>query len=321
MPYSTLLQIVNRAEREFGFAASATVIDNVDEQAVQMLNLLNGLGNDLVKEHNWQVLQTEYLFSTVSYAYTGDTSNGSTTLSTLSSTTGITTNPTYFTVTGTGLQTDSNLVSVNAGAATAVIGREASATGTTIALTFSQIKYAIPSDFDRLIDRTDWDLSQRWELLGPQTGQQWQWLKSANLASGPRARFRMFGDLFVIFPAPTSERDLRFEYISTNWVATASGSATSKSSYTIDTDTAIFPDRLLIAGLKLRYAQTNGMDWLIPSLAQAPRGMDPNTVVFPMRILDECKAQDGGSPSLSLSPQYHSPLIGWHNIPDSSYGD
>ena len=119
---ATLLQAVNRAETELGLTASATIISNTDEQAVQFLNLVNGLGNDLAREHDWQQLQIEYLFSTVFYEYTGNTTVNSTTLSVLSSTTGLTTNPTYFTVLGTGLRNDCNLVSVNAGASTCVVG-------------------------------------------------------------------------------------------------------------------------------------------------------------------------------------------------------
>jgi len=309
MAYQTLLQIVNRAERELGFTASGTVISNVDEQAVQMLNLYNALGNDLMMEHDWQALQIENLFSTVFFQYTGTTTVNSTTLSALSSTTGLTTTPTYFTVTGTGIRNDSNLVSVNAGAATAVIGREASATGTLITLTFSQVKYAMPTDFQRLIDRTDWDKSQNWEILGPETPQQWQWLKSSNLSSGPRTRFRVYGDLFVVWPPPSSERDLRFEYISNFWIATASGSVPTKAQATLDADTAIFPDRVLVTGLKLKYAQANGMDWLLPILGREYA-----------EILNVALTADAGSPTLSMAPRYRSPILGWHNVPDSGYG-
>lgn len=320
MTYSTLLQIVNRAEAELGINVSSTVISNTDEQTVQMLNLLNGIGNDLVQEHDWQALQKEYLFSTVFYSYTGDTTSGSTTLSSLSSTTGLTTTPTYFTVTGTGIRSDSNLVSVDSGAATCVIGREASATGSTVTFTFSQVKYAMPSDYTRLISRTDWDKTQNWAILGPSTPQQWQWLKSSNLSSGPRLRFRVYGNLFVIWPPPTSERDERFEYISENWVATASGTAPSKASYTIDTDASIFPDRLLVGTLKLRYAQANGLDYMVPSLAQCPPGADPMKVQFPMRMLDELKAADASAGVLNMAPRYRSPILGYHNIPDANYG-
>ena len=306
----TLLQLVNAAERELGFTASTTVIDNTDEQAVQFLNLLNGLGVDMVREHDWQGLQTEYLFSTVFFEYTGTTTVDSTTLSALSSTTGLTTNPTRFTVTGTGIRSDSNLVSVNAGAATAVIGREASSTGTGRTLTFSQVKYAMPSDYDRLIDRTDWDKSQNWEIIGPETPQQWQWLKSSNLSTGgPRTRFRVYGDLFVVFPPPTSERDMRFEYISDFWVILTAATIPTKASLTVDTDINIFPDRLLVTGLKLRYAESNGIDWLIPSLTKQW-----------MRQLDFSKAADAGNATLSMGGRYGSALMGWANVPDSGYG-
>ena len=309
----TLLQVCQQASREMGITAPATIIANTDLYAVQLLNLFNGLGQDLAREHDWQRLQTEYLFSTVFFGYTGTTTIDSTTLSVLSSTTGLTTNPTYFTVTGTGVRADSNLVSVNAGAATAVIGREASASGSLIALTFSQVKYAMPSDFDRLIDRTDWDKSRNWELGGPETPQEWQWLKSGNLASSTLTRFRVFGNLFVIFPPPTSERDMRFEYVSNLWGATSASAAPTLTALTADTDTNVFPDRLMVEGLKLRFRVDKGV-------AKERHTAQDIAAGFPLARLDTAKAADAGSPTLSLAPRRGSVLLGYDNVPEGDYG-
>ena len=164
---ATLLQIVDQAAAEMGLPIPTTVINNTQVDVLQLLYLTNAVGYELQRQYQWQAINKEYTFSSVFYSYTGTTTSGSTSLTALSSTTGLTTNPTYFQVTGTGIDTSTMLVSVNAGAGTAVMSRAATASGT-VTLTFSQVQYAMPSDYDRLIDRTDWDKSQHWEMLGPE---------------------------------------------------------------------------------------------------------------------------------------------------------
>lgn len=303
----TLLQLVDQAAAEMGVQAPATVISNTTLYVIQMLNLINGLGNDILRDYEWQGTDKLHTFSTVFYEYTGTTANGSTTISALSSTTGITTNPTYFTVSGIGINQNTTLVSVNAGAGTCVISEAATASGT-VTITFSQTIYAMPSDFDRQVDRTHWDKSMKWELLGPTTAQQWEWLLSGYIATGPRIRYRILADKFQIWPPPAATDVLRFEYISTFWVATSAGTAPSKASFTIDTDTCIFNDSLMRAGLKMKWAQAKDM----PQAQGYQREY--------MRLLDIAKAADGGAQTLSMAPRQGSILITWDNIPDSGYG-
>jgi len=303
----SLLALCQQASRELGNPAPATIISNTDNYAVTLLNLVNGVGQQLVTEHQWQRITKEYRFTTVFYTYTADTTVDSTTISAMSSTTGLTTNPTYFMVTGPGIPNDTYLVSVDSGSSTAVLSRAATATGTTQSLTFSQTMYALPSDFDRLIDRTEWDKSMFWELLGPSTSPQWQWLKSGYIAVGPRAAFRVLGNLFQVYPPLAAAHYMGFEYISTQWVA-ASGAALSKTAYAVDTDTGAFPDRLMIAGLKLGVAEA----------MQLPR--TPALEKEWMRQLSIAKAADAGNQTLSLSRAPGSVLITQANIPDVGYG-
>ena len=303
---STLLQLVDQATAEMGLSIPSTVINNSQADVVQILYLTNAVGNELARQHQWQAIDKEYTFTTTFYSYTGTTTNGSTTITALSSTTGLTTNPTYFQVVGTGINNATDLVSVNSGASTAVISQAATASGT-VTLTFTQVRYAMPSDYDRLIDRTDWDKSQHWEMLGPETAQQWQWLKSGYISTGPRVRYRVLGSLFQIWPAIGATHTLGFEYISNQWVTATGGSSPSKDSFTVDTDICIFPDRLMVLGLKLKYFEIKGFE---------------TTALYRdyMMQLDLAKANDAGSPTLSMAPRQSSILIGFENIPDANYG-
>ena len=305
MSTTTLLQLVQQATGELGLAVPTTVIGNTNTDVIQILRLINACGYELQRKWEWQALTTEYRFSMVFYSYTATTTDDSTTISAMSSTTGLTTNPTYFSVTGTGIAQDTYLDSVNAGASTAVLSLAATASGTAITLTFSQTRYAMPSAFDRLIDKTDWDKSKHWEMLGPETGQQWQWLKSGFISTGPRLRFRVLGDLFQVWPPSGVDDTLGFEYVSRNWAATTAGVA--KASFTVDTDTCIYPDRLVVLFLKKKYFEIKGFDTTALERDYSAE-------------LDLAKANDAGSPTLSMNPRLSETLLGWGQIPDSGYG-
>ncbi len=309
----TLLQVVDRAYAEMALGSvPSTVIANTNLDVIQLLNLANGFGNDLMREYNWQRLTKEYRFTTVYYQYTATVVSGSTGLSALSSTTGLTANPTYFMVTGAGIPQDTYLVSVSAGPATAVMSNAATTSGTTVTLTFSQVMYANASDFDRLNDDTEWDKTNRWQLLGPNTGQQWQWLKSSTIATGPRARYRMLGGLFQIYPAQAATLSYGLEYISNQWVLATAAATPSKSSFTVDTDTCIFDDQLMVEGLKLRFRREGGFQTGTYSQNDLQTG-------FPTRLLSIAKAADAGSPKLSMSPRRAGYLLSEENVQDGNF--
>jgi hypothetical protein len=165
--------------------------------------------------------------------------------------------------------------------------------------------YPLPSDYDRQIDRTHYDKSKRWEMLGPESPQQWEFLTSAYISVGPRLRYRLMGNALNVWPTTNTGETVGYEYISNAWVTGAD--TTVKSSFTLDTDVCIFPDRLMITGLKLRYFSVKGFN------------TQEYQVEF-MRYLSVAKSNDAGSSTLSFAPKLSSVLIGWENIPDSGYG-
>jgi hypothetical protein len=302
----TLLEIVNAAQAEMSLPVSSTVIGNTAADVVQQRALVNAVGQSLRTQWPWQASVVPYTFTTPSFTYTADLSTASTTITNLSSTTGLTANPTYFQVVGEGVPDDTYLVSVNAGLQTAVLTNTPTATNTAASLTFSQVRFAMPSDFYRLADRTQWDKSQHWEMLGPETAQQWQWLKSGYISTGPRVRYRVLQNLFQIWPALGANHTLGFEYFSKNWIYASASTTLSKQVFSVDTDTCLYPDRLMIVGLKKAYFQAKGFE----PVFDAEYAME----------LDNAKANDAGSPTLSFSPQLSNILIGFENIPDANFG-
>ena len=110
----------------------------------------------------------------------------------------------------------------------------------------------------------------------------------------------------MLFRSLTSTNEyLGFEYITTNWAFDSSGNQIPQ--FVSDSDTCCFPDRLMVLGIKKKYFEIKGFD---TSAFQRDYDMQLNIA----------KANDQGSPTLSLAPRTANVLIGWENIPDSNYG-
>ena len=282
-----------------------TIIGNTNQDVVQTLALTNIAGQELMGQYEWEAAVTQYIFSATTFSYTGDTTNGSTSLTNMSS---IASLDVTFAVTGNGIPQDSRINAAPSGS-TVVINQSATATATTQTFTFSKVLFALPSDFARMVDYTHWDKSKHWNLLGPETSQQREWLRSGYIATGPRIRYWQMGGYFQIWPPLGADEVLSYEYMSKNWILATSPStpAPTKQLFTVDTDTCIFPDPLMRALIKLKYWEMKGFD-----TTAAYRDY--------MMQVDIAKAASAGSPNLSMAPRPGSVLIGFNNIPDSGYG-
>jgi len=304
---STMLQLVQQTTSELNLAIPTYVAGNTNQDVQQVLALMNRQGYDLVKEYDWQALQLEYRFYTDAQTFTGSTvSNASYNIIVTGDATALTSN---FTITGTGINQDTYVSSVTynsgTGLSTIVMSQLASGTYTSVTFTFSQTKYPLPNDFETITDNTHWDKTKHWQMLGPEDAQQWQWLKSGYISTGPRIRWRILGDKFQIWPPYNTQEYLGFEYRSKGWARSAADAV--KNSFTVDTDTTIFDDTVLVLGTKLKYFQIKGFD---TTALQADY----------FRYLNVAKANDKGSATLSFAPYPSKVLIGYANIPDSGYG-
>ena len=312
MANATLLSLFQTTLQGMGvttYGQPTTVVGNTNQDVMQTLALVHQAGDELVREHTqgWQAQTKQYIFTTPFYSYTGTVTSGSQTVSAMSSVTGLTTNPSYFMVTGTGIPQDCFITAADAGALTVTLAQEATASGTGVTLTFSQVLFAPPSDFDSQINRTHWDKSKHWEMLGPSTPQQREWLRSGYISTGPRIRYWYIGGFFMIWPPLGVEDSLSYEYRSKWWIYATGATSVSKQLFTVDTDTTIWPDALMRAMIRLKYLEAKGMD-----TTAALRSFNQQR--------DMAIANDGGSPTLSMNPRPSSVLIGWENIPDSNYG-
>lgn len=264
----TFLAMVQQACGELGLVQPTSVIGNSDQQVIQLLALAKRESIETqqmsTRDYGWQALRREFVFNvqstgllTVSYTAGSNlitiTNTGSFTspqIGWLISNSGGS-NSTDFpyptrvvaVISPTQFQVDHNAANTNDNSQMAV-GLDA---------------YDIPGDADKLIPGTMWDRSYRWQILGPLTPAQWQVLLSGLQPAGPRRRYRIMDNKFVINPIPYDSNQLVYEYYSNQWCQSAQG--VLQSTWLADSDTYLLDDNTFILGLIWRFRRSKGLDY------------------------------------------------------------
>lgn len=304
----SLLQIVQQVCAELGLQQPTSVVGSVDLGVIQLYSLVNREGNELRKAHDWTQLDTEFnIVVGQPTITTGNTYANSPIIDNIPSTSGLTAG--LFQVSADSVPVAARILSVDGPSQiTMTMNAGSASVGQTV--TFAQDTYASPTDFDHYVNRTWWDRTNRWELLGPDSPQRAEWQLSGIIPTGPRRHFRNIGPSgtnYRIWPPPgtlDTPIQLAFEYISKNWVLTAGGSYAS--TMTADTDMSVLDDQAIVLGVKWRF-------WQIKQFDYAPLQAEYNDYV------DRLKARDGGAKTLSLSPRPYPLLIGPGNVQDGNF--
>jgi hypothetical protein len=308
---SSLLTLVQRVQSQLGLFndLALTVTGATDDTTMQLYSLINDLGDELAQMRDWRTLESEAIISiSAPVTTTGDTTLGSAVVTNIPDTSAITA--------GTFLATAAEFVQaprvLSVDSATQVTLQElATATTTGTAIVFGQDTYAVPADFRHFVNGTAWDRTQRWQLLGPVSPQEDQWMRSGVAATGPRRRYRQVGrgtNTFRLWPQAStsgSPATLVFDYISAYWATDSTGVA--KAQFTDDTDVCVFPDNVVTAGLTYRFMLAKGFDI-------GPWGQRY------MQARDIAMAQDGGARTLNMGRKRWPILLSGANIPDVGYG-
>ena len=311
----TLLQIVNAAQAELGLPQSATVVGNPDPTTVQMLALANRVLDELRRRNRWTAQQFEYnLVVSPPVDDTGTISAGS--LNTITglqtaTTNALTAQPYAWAVAAANVPAAARVQSIPV-AGTVVMDMEASAASTAQAVQFGQDTYAMPSGFDWFNNRTMWDRTNRWELLGPDSPQMDQWHRSGIVVTGPRRHFRKIGpyaDTFRIWPSPfelVAPLQLVFEYLSIDAVYVNGVISTTAQYFANDADQPVLDDQAVTLGIKWMFWQVKGFnyadmknDWL--------------------DYVDRLAARDGAAPTLNLVKRINPIFISPANVQDGFY--
>lgn len=298
---STLLQLVQQVANELGLPAPTTVVGNTTQDVVQIYALMNACGYELLRKADWRELSKPYIFFTSYVTTTGTYATNSLQITNIPSTAGLSTK---FMIAAGNFPNATFITSVDS-ATQVTVSNYPTGGATNGTIYFQQVKYDLPTDYDAIVPRTQWDKSKHWEMLGPEDAQQWEWLLSGYISTGPRVRWRLYGTYFQIWPGFSNAENLGFEYRSAGWAYSSGGVA--QNSFLADDDTCIYKDRLMVLMCKLKYFESKGL---------------PTTAMFRNYIteLDTDIAQNLSAANLSFAPRPNTILIGWDQIPDQGYG-
>lgn len=305
-----LLQIVQAVTGELGLVQPSVVTGATDLQTVQLYNLVNREGDNLKRMHNWTQLQTLFTLNVgAPVVTTGNLMLGSAVISSIPTTAAITAGT--FVVTGSSIPVAARVLSVDS-LTQVTMDMVATATVTGTALTFGKDTYPENADFDRFLNGTAWDRTNRWALLGPDSPQLDEYHRSGIVTTGPRRHFRQTGNLvagtYRLWPPPQTidtPFQIAWEYLSLNWVRNQAGAL--QASMMADTDVPILDSQALVLGVKWRFLQAKG----IPTAAS----MQTEYLDYVNQLI----ARDGGAPTLTMGRKWNPYLLGPFNVQDGNW--
>ena len=310
----TLLNIIQNVQGELGLPQSATIAGNTDLTTIQMFALANRMLDEMRRVHptGWSSMMSEFqIVVTTPKILIGNVTNNSAVVTNIQpNTTGITAN--FWTLAGSQIPQAARVLSVD-NANQVTLTMEATGSASSTPLTFSQDTYPYPTDYDWTQNRTQWDRSNRWELLGPDSAQMDQWHRSGIVATGPRRHWRKIGrqaNQFRIWPQPAeiaNPLQLAFEYLSINAVA-VHGSVTASSQYFVnDDDQPFLDDQAIVMGIKYKFWEVKGFNYA-------------NMKNEWLDYVETLIARDEGAGTLQLAKRQHPIFISPSNVQDGFFG-
>lgn len=320
----TILKMVQNAEMELGLPASTSVYGTngqpTDNTGVQMGALANRVLDELRRMNDWTALQFEYdLLVDVPITVTGDMAANSAIITNISpNTTGI--SAYLYQVAGPGIPVAARVLSVDSPTQITMTMENSSASSVTNAtLLFARDTYPMPVGFDWFQNRTMWDRTNRWELLGPDSPQLDQWHRSGIVVTGPRRHFRQLGqggtpgiaaNEFRIWPPPAElvqPLQLVFEYLSNAAVNVEGNNTTFNQYFVNDTDVPLLDDQAIIMGIKWMFWEVKGFGSYVT--------LQQRWVDYVRRLM----ARDGGAQTLDVVKRVNPIFISPANVQDGFF--
>ena len=304
----TLLEMVAQAANEIGIPEPQSLFGNVQATETQLIALANREVKEFSsvanKNGGWQNLHKEYTFTTQFLSTTGNTTDGSAVITGIPDTSTLAADT--WAVSGNGFTAGTRILSVDS-ATQVTVTNNCTATQTGVSLSFGQIAYSLPSDFEYFLDKTFWDNKFKWALIGPITAQEKQILRYGVVASGPRNKFYIRQNKMWLDPTPTDNTLIAYDYFSNAPVQVTAGGYGNV--WTADDDTYLLDEDGFIQGLKWRFLRAKGLDYTEEY---------ENYVHDVQRTI----ARDGGSSDLPLGGAgFNVQFLNGYNIPDTGFGE
>lgn len=126
----------------------------------------------------------------------------------------------------------------------------------------ASIAFSLPTDYGRML-KTGHLHSTTWKNANYRKARDeddWLYLQDTNI-SGTPGTWILLGGQMQIFPAMPIGESARHYYISKNHVALSVGAAGTKSSFTLDADVFVLPERLITLSLMWRWRSLKRMEY------------------------------------------------------------
>ena len=175
-------------------------------------------------------------------------------------------------------------------------------------VSYPTTSYPLPPDWNGFVESTMWDNTSRLPLIGPITPQVWRMLKARLLGGNTISlQYRIIGNKMILYyPAVTSDTVMA-DYFSRGWLQDVTNASIYRDNVQNDTDICLFDPRIIVPLVKWRW--------------RAAKRFDVTTERQEFNDAMEMVAgRDTPAPTLSISPRWTYPYIGYINIPDSRYG-
>lgn len=315
----TVLQMVQQAEQELGLPMSSTVYSlGTDNTGQQMGALANRVLDEMRRMNRWTAQMVEFnLVVNASIGVTGDLPAESPFINNIvPSTTGITAN--NWVVAGPGIPVNARVIAVSTNQVQLNMENTNVVPVMGQSIQFAQDSYPLPTSVDWMNNRTWWDRTNRWELLGPDSPQLDQWHRSGIVATGPRRHFRIIGrgqntttpDAFRLWPPPfevSTPLQFALEYL-TNQAVNVTGSGVTFAQYfTNDTDVPLLDDQALIMGIKWMFWEAKGFGSYVT--------MQGRWVDYMKRLM----ARDGAAQTMPLVSKVNPIFVSPANVQDGFF--
>lgn len=319
----TILQMVQNAEAELGLPQSVSVFGQAgltDSTGTQMGALANRVLDELRRMNRWTVLQKEFNI-VISPAIIGSADMVAQSAVLTNVPGSVTSVVTRFDwqVIGAGISVASRIQSIDSASQITCTMENTNTTnlvGTQII--FAKDTYLLPTDIDWFNNRTFWDRTNRWELIGPDSPQMDQWHRSGIVATGPRRHYRILQgvstitgipqDMVRFWPSPaeiSSPLQIVFEYLST---ASVINSVSIYNQYfTADTDTCLLDENAILMGIKWMFWEAKGFGSYVTLQS---RWVD---------YVDRLMARDGAAPTLQLVKRGNSIFLSPNSVQDGFF--
>jgi hypothetical protein len=175
---------------------------------------------------------------------------------------------------------------------------------TTVAAQVQGAMSTIAPNCDYVVNDTIWNRTLRRPVYGPRTEQDWQ-QAVAMAINGPFNSYRIINDQLNFYPIPVAGETCAFEYITRNWINTAT--LMTSSVWTNDADTPKINDQLIILGTIWRWKAIKGLDYA------------EDFAKYERRIAD-AMGRDSSKPTLSMSGQSTYEIQPVVAVPRGSWG-